>query len=123
MIIAFFILFVKIKTRLYFSVVFYNYNFARRPARDYFVRLLRNIAPYVRYAHAPCSYNGKLHKTLHISKYYGRSANGEILYLIRQAIKEFETREGQIRIATDKEVLAIARVLDVDISELFEYKI
>ena len=39
----------------------------------------------------------ELHYKLHyISKYYGRSANGEILFLIRQAIKEFETQEGKI---------------------------
>ena len=41
----------------------------------------------------------ELHYKLHyISKYYGRSANGEILYLIRQAIKEFETAEGVIEL-------------------------
>ena len=39
----------------------------------------------------------ELHFKLHyISKYYGRSANGQILYLIRQAIKDFETTEGPI---------------------------
>jgi len=33
----------------------------------------------------------ELHYKLHyISKYYGRSANGEILYLIRQEIKALE---------------------------------
>ena len=38
-----------------------------------------------------------LHYKLHyISKYYGRSANGEILYLIRQEIKAFEKAEGEI---------------------------
>ena len=38
-----------------------------------------------------------LHYKLHyISKYYGRSANGEILYLIRQEIKTFENAEGEI---------------------------
>ena len=37
----------------------------------------------------------ELHDKLHdISKYYGRSANGEILYLIRQEIKAFEQAEG-----------------------------
>lgn len=40
-----------------------------------------------------------LHYKLHyISKYYGRSANGEILYLIRQEIKAFEKSEGEITI-------------------------
>ncbi len=39
----------------------------------------------------------ELHYKLHyISKYEGRSANGEILYLIRQAIKRFEATEGII---------------------------
>ena len=39
----------------------------------------------------------ELHYKLHyISKYEGRSANGEILYLIRQAIRDFERREGEI---------------------------
>lgn len=39
----------------------------------------------------------ELHYKLHyISKYYGRSTNGEILYLIRQAIKDFEKVEGEI---------------------------
>ena len=41
----------------------------------------------------------ELHYKLHyISKYYGRSANGQILYLIRQAIKDFESSEGTIEI-------------------------
>lgn len=39
----------------------------------------------------------ELHYKLHyISKYYGRSANGQILYLIRQAIKDFEKAEDKI---------------------------
>lgn len=38
-----------------------------------------------------------LHFKLHyISKYEGRSANGQILYLIRKCIKEFEEAEGEI---------------------------
>ena len=42
-----------------------------------------------------------LHFKLHyISKYYGRSANGEILYLIRQAIRDFEKLEGEIELPT-----------------------
>ncbi len=41
----------------------------------------------------------ELHYKLHyISKYYGRSANGEILYLIRQAIKAFEETEDKIEL-------------------------
>ena len=40
-----------------------------------------------------------LHYKLHyISKYYGRSANGEILYLLRQEIKAFEKQEGEIEL-------------------------
>ncbi len=39
----------------------------------------------------------QLHYKLHyISKYEGRSANRQILYLIRQCIKEFEKTEGEI---------------------------
>ena len=45
-----------------------------------------------------------LHYKLHyISKYYGRSANGEILYLIRQAIKDFEKTEGTIEYPASEE--------------------
>ena len=45
-----------------------------------------------------------LHYKLHyISKYYGRSANGEILFLIRQAIKDFETAEDAIELPDNKE--------------------
>lgn len=41
----------------------------------------------------------ELHYKLHyISKYEGRSANGQILYLIRRCIKEFEKNEGEIKI-------------------------
>lgn len=39
----------------------------------------------------------ELHYKLHyILKYYGRSANDEILFLIRQPIKNFEKTEGEI---------------------------
>lgn len=45
----------------------------------------------------------ELHYKLHyISKYEGRSANGQILYLIRKCIKEFEAQEGRIEIELDK---------------------
>ncbi len=44
----------------------------------------------------------ELHAKLHyISKYEGRSANGQILYLVRQCIREFEEKNGEIKI--DKE--------------------
>ena len=46
-----------------------------------------------------------LHFKLHyISKYYGRSANGEILYLIRQEIKAFEDAEGEIKLPEEIEL-------------------
>lgn len=38
-----------------------------------------------------------LHYKLHyFAKYEGRSANGQILYLIRQCIAEFEEKHGKI---------------------------
>ena len=41
----------------------------------------------------------ELHYKLHyISKYEGRSANGQVLYLIRNCIKDFERRECVIEI-------------------------
>ena len=36
------------------------------------------------------------HKLHHIAKYEGRSANGHILYLIRQDIERFEAKHGVI---------------------------
>lgn len=39
----------------------------------------------------------ELHYKLHyISRYEGRSANGQILYLIRKCIREFEAIDGEI---------------------------
>lgn len=39
----------------------------------------------------------ELHHKLHyIAKYEGRSGNGQILYLIRQCIREFEEKHGEI---------------------------
>lgn len=46
----------------------------------------------------------ELHYKLHyIAKYEGRSANGQILYLIRQCVKQFELTEGPIEIQDGKE--------------------
>ena len=46
----------------------------------------------------------ELHYKLHyISKYEGRSANGQILYLIRKCIKEFEAAEGEIEYPSNEE--------------------
>ena len=45
----------------------------------------------------------ELHYKLHyISKYEGRSANGQILYLIRKYIREFEAQEGEIKVDFNK---------------------
>ena len=39
----------------------------------------------------------ELHQKLrYIAKYEGRSINGQIIYLIRQCIRDFESREGEI---------------------------
>lgn len=35
-------------------------------------------------------------KLRYIAKYEGRSINGQVLYLIRQCIKDFECKEGVI---------------------------
>lgn len=35
-------------------------------------------------------------KLRYIAKFEGRSINGQILYLIRQCIKDFENKEGEI---------------------------
>ncbi|MBE6709257.1 MAG: hypothetical protein E7578_08465 [Ruminococcaceae bacterium] len=44
----------------------------------------------------------ELHFKLHyIAKYEGRSGNGQILYLIRKCIKEFEDNEGKIDVPTE----------------------
>ena len=44
----------------------------------------------------------ELHAKLHyISKYEGRSANGQILYLIRKCIREFEEKNGEIDVETN----------------------
>lgn len=45
----------------------------------------------------------ELHYKLHyISKYEGRSANAQILYLIRKCIREFEAQEGEIKVEIEK---------------------
>ena len=48
----------------------------------------------------PPDLHGKLH---YISKYEGRSANGQILYLIRQCIRDFEKENGKIKLPADDE--------------------
>ena len=44
--------------------------------------------------------HGKLH---YIARYEGRSANGQILYLIRQCIREFEQENGMILLENGNE--------------------
>ena len=45
----------------------------------------------------------ELHYKLHyISKYEGRSANGQILYLVRKCISEFEKQNGEIAMPKEK---------------------
>lgn len=45
----------------------------------------------------------ELHYKLHyIAKYEGRSANAQILYLIRKCIREFEAQEGEINVEIEK---------------------
>lgn len=36
------------------------------------------------------------YKIRYVAKYEGRSINGQVLFLLRQYIKEFEQREGEI---------------------------
>lgn len=43
------------------------------------------------------------YKLKYIAKYEGRSANGQIIYLIRQCIREFENREGEIPFEANQE--------------------
>lgn len=39
----------------------------------------------------------ELHYKLHyIAKYEGRSANGQVMYLLQKCIREFEKNEGEI---------------------------
>ena len=43
--------------------------------------------------------DSQLHyKFSYISEYDGRSMNGELLYLIRKAVEEFEKKNGKIEI-------------------------
>ncbi len=54
--------------------------------------------------HLGLEINPEIHYKLHyIAKYEGRSANGQVLYLIRQCIQAFESKEGPIEIKTTKE--------------------
>ena len=47
--------------------------------------------------HLGLEINPEIHYKLHyISKYEGRSANGQIMYLLRKCIQEFEKANGKI---------------------------
>lgn len=46
----------------------------------------------------------ELHYKLHyIAKYEGRSGNGQIIHLIRQCIRDFESKQGEIPLPGDIE--------------------
>ncbi len=36
------------------------------------------------------------HKLKYIAKYEGRSINGQVIYLIRQCVREYESKNGDI---------------------------
>ena len=53
----------------------------------------------------------ELHYKLHfIAKYEGRSGNGQILYLLRQCIRDFETNNGPIEFHSEEAVVQDASV-------------
>lgn len=48
--------------------------------------------------HVSIKFDRDLHHKLHyVADYEGRSASGHILYLIRQNIREFEEKHGEIK--------------------------
>lgn len=53
----------------------------------------------------------ELHYKLHfIAKYEGRSGNGQILYLLRQCIRDFESNNGPIEFRSEEAVVQDASV-------------
>ena len=42
-------------------------------------------------------------KLKYIAKYEGRSANGQIIYLIRQSIRDFEKENGELELEENLE--------------------
>ena len=47
--------------------------------------------------------NNEMHYKLHyIAKYEGRSGNGQILYLVNECIRKFETEHGQIKVEVEE---------------------
>lgn len=58
-----------------------------------------NMQKMDRDKHLGLRIDSELHYKLHyISRYEGRSANGQVIYLIRRAIDEFEREHGEIKI-------------------------
>ena len=63
----------------------------------YYQIVLRCVMRNKNNKHLGIEVDPELHYKLHyIAKYEGRSGNGQILYLIRQCIREFEEKQGQI---------------------------
>ena len=54
---------------------------------------------YIDIRHEDSRFHTKLH---YIAKYYGRSANAHILYLIRHDIENFESEHGEIPLPEEK---------------------
>lgn len=47
--------------------------------------------------------DSELHGKLHfLAQYDGRSANGEVIYLIRKYIEEYEKKNGKIELPPEK---------------------
>ena len=47
--------------------------------------------------------DSELHGKLHfLARYDGRSANGEVIYLIRKYIEEYEKKNGRIELPAEK---------------------
>ena len=53
--------------------------------------------------HLGIEINKEMHYKLHfIAKYEGRSGNGQILYLVNECIRKFETEHGQIKVEVEE---------------------
>lgn len=58
-----------------------------------------NIPKKEKDKHLGLRIDGELHyKLRYISQYEGRSANGEVIYLIRKGVEEFEKQHGKIEL-------------------------
>ena len=61
------------------------------------LRLGKTVKKKEKDKHLGLRIDSELHYKLHyISQYEGRSANGEVIYLIRKAIEDFEKQHGKI---------------------------